>query len=70
MRFPTVAAWIAWQQAAHPVEIDPGLARVGAVWERLEKPLHAVVLTVGGTNASASGLVTAGLPGRRAKAEV
>ena len=54
MRFPTVAAWIAWQQAAHPVEIDPGLARVGAVWERLEKPLHAVVLTVAGTNGKGS----------------
>jgi dihydrofolate synthase/folylpolyglutamate synthase len=54
MRFPTVAAWLAWQQAAHPVEIDPGLERVGAVWLRLGKPLNAVVLTVGGTNGKGS----------------
>jgi dihydrofolate synthase/folylpolyglutamate synthase len=54
MRFPTVAAWLAWQQAAHPVEIDPGLERVGAVWERLGKPLQSAVLTVGGTNGKGS----------------
>jgi dihydrofolate synthase / folylpolyglutamate synthase len=54
VRFPTVAAWLAWQQAAHPVEIDPGLARVGAVWERLATPLNAVVLAVGGTNGKGS----------------
>ncbi len=54
MRFPTVAAWLAWQQAAHPVEIDPGLARVGAVWERLATHLNAVVLAVGGTNGKGS----------------
>ena len=54
MRFPTVAAWLAWQQAAHPVEIDPGLERVGAVWDRLGKPLQAAVLTVGGTNGKGS----------------
>jgi len=59
VRFPTVAAWLAWQQAAHPVEIDPGLARVGAVWERLATPLNAVVLAVGGTNGKGS--VTASL---------
>ena len=54
MRFPTVAAWLAWQQAAHPVAIDPGLERVGAVWRKLETPLHATVLTVGGTNGKGS----------------
>lgn len=54
MRFPTVAAWLAWQQAAHPVEIDPGLDRAGEVWERLGRPLNAVVLTVGGTNGKGS----------------
>jgi dihydrofolate synthase/folylpolyglutamate synthase len=54
MRFATVAAWLAWQQAAHPVEIDPGLERVGAVWLRLGKPLNVVVLTVGGTNGKGS----------------
>ncbi len=54
MRFPTVAAWLAWQQAAHPVEIDPGLGRVGAAWEKLGVPLGAAVLTVGGTNGKGS----------------
>jgi dihydrofolate synthase/folylpolyglutamate synthase len=54
MRFPTVAAWLTWQQAAHPLEIDPGLERVGAVWERVGKPLHATVMTVGGTNGKGS----------------
>jgi dihydrofolate synthase / folylpolyglutamate synthase len=54
VRFPTVAAWLAWQQAAHPVEIDPGLERVGAVWKRLARPLNAVVLAVGGTNGKGS----------------
>lgn len=54
MRFLTVAAWLTWQQAAHPVEIDPGLERVGAVWDRVGKPLHATVLTIGGTNGKGS----------------
>jgi dihydrofolate synthase/folylpolyglutamate synthase len=54
VRFPTVAAWLAWQQAAHPVEIDPGLERVGEAWRRLRVPWHAAVLTVGGTNGKGS----------------
>ncbi len=54
MRFGTVAEWLAWQQATHPVEIDPGLERVGEAWRRLAVPLHAVVLTVGGTNGKGS----------------
>jgi dihydrofolate synthase/folylpolyglutamate synthase len=49
-----VAAWLAWQQTAHPVEIDPGLERVGIVWQRLSVPWHAAVLTVGGTNGKGS----------------
>ncbi|HEU4517715.1 MAG TPA: bifunctional tetrahydrofolate synthase/dihydrofolate synthase [Steroidobacteraceae bacterium] len=54
MRFPTVASWLAWQQAAHPVEIDPGLERVALAWQRLGVPWHAAVLTVGGTNGKGS----------------
>ncbi len=54
MRFDTVADWLAWQQAAHPVEIDPGLERVGAVWRRLQAARPASVLTVGGTNGKGS----------------
>jgi dihydrofolate synthase/folylpolyglutamate synthase len=54
VRFGTVAAWLDWQQAAHPVAIDPGLERVGSVWKRLGLPLRAFVLTVGGTNGKGS----------------
>jgi dihydrofolate synthase/folylpolyglutamate synthase len=54
MRFATVAEWLAWQQVAHPVAVDPGLERVGAVWRRLRLQLPATVLTVGGTNGKGS----------------
>jgi dihydrofolate synthase/folylpolyglutamate synthase len=54
MRFATVAPWLAWQQVAHPVEVDPGLERVGAVWRRLRLPFPATVLAVGGTNGKGS----------------
>ena len=54
MRFANVAGWLAWQQVAHPVEIDPGLERAGLVWQRLRVPWHSTVLTVGGTNGKGS----------------
>jgi dihydrofolate synthase/folylpolyglutamate synthase len=54
VRFANVADWLAWQQAAHPVEIDPGLERAGLVWQRLRVPLPATVLTVGGANGKGS----------------
>ncbi len=54
MRYGELAGWLAWQQAAHPVEVDPGLERVGAVWRRMRLPLAAAVLTVGGTNGKGS----------------
>jgi dihydrofolate synthase/folylpolyglutamate synthase len=54
VRFRELAGWLAWQQAAHPVEVDPGLERVGAVWRRMRLPLAATVLTVGGTNGKGS----------------
>lgn len=54
MRFRAVADWLAWQQASHPVEIDPGLERVGEAWRRLALPFPAAVLTVGGTNGKGS----------------
>ncbi|MGH8244526.1 MAG: bifunctional folylpolyglutamate synthase/dihydrofolate synthase, partial [Steroidobacteraceae bacterium] len=54
MRFASVPAWLAWQQAAHPVEVDPGLERVGAIWARLGVAFPATVLTVGGTNGKGS----------------
>jgi dihydrofolate synthase/folylpolyglutamate synthase len=54
VRHATLAAWLAWQQAAHPVEIDPGLERVGEAWKRLGLAFPATVLTVGGTNGKGS----------------
>jgi dihydrofolate synthase/folylpolyglutamate synthase len=54
VRFRELGGWLAWQQAAHPVEIDPGLDRVDAVWRRLRLPLAATVLTIGGTNGKGS----------------
>jgi dihydrofolate synthase/folylpolyglutamate synthase len=54
VRFRAIADWLAWQQAAHPVEIDPGLERVGEAWRRLGLTFPAAVLTVGGTNGKGS----------------
>jgi dihydrofolate synthase/folylpolyglutamate synthase len=54
LRFATVAEWLAWQQVAHPVAIDPGLERVGEVWRKLSLSPAATVLTVGGTNGKGS----------------
>ena len=54
MRFDTLAEWLAWQQVAHPVAIDPGLDRVGEVWRRLALARPRTVLSVGGTNGKGS----------------
>jgi dihydrofolate synthase/folylpolyglutamate synthase len=54
VRFAAVADWLAWQQTAHPVEIDPGLERVGEAWRRIGRPPPGCVLTVGGTNGKGS----------------
>ena len=54
MRFDSVAAWLEWQQVAHPLAVDPGLERVGAVFRRLGLPRPGLVLTIGGTNGKGS----------------
>jgi dihydrofolate synthase/folylpolyglutamate synthase len=54
VRFATIAEWLAWQQVAHPVAIDPGLERAGEVWRRLALPRPRTVLTIGGTNGKGS----------------
>ncbi len=54
MRFHSVADWLAWQQVAHPVTVDPGLERVGRVWRRLRPARPRIVLTIGGTNGKGS----------------
>jgi dihydrofolate synthase/folylpolyglutamate synthase len=54
VRFDSIADWLAWQQMAHPVAIDPGLERVGEVWRRLALTRPRTVLTIGGTNGKGS----------------
>ena len=51
----TLAAWLEWQESAHPRAIDLGLERVVRVLERLHWAGFACpVLTVGGTNGKGS----------------
>ncbi len=56
MRFNSLPQWLAWQEKLHFTEIDPGLARIGAVWQRLAvgKPLPFKIITVAGTNGKGS----------------
>ncbi|MEX1201523.1 MAG: bifunctional tetrahydrofolate synthase/dihydrofolate synthase [Methylophaga sp.] len=56
MRFNSLPQWLAWQEKLHFTEIDPGLTRIGAVWQCLSanKPLSFKVVTVAGTNGKGS----------------
>jgi len=54
VRFDSVAAWLEWQQVAHPLAVDPGLDRVGVVFRRLGLARPHTVLTIGGTNGKGS----------------
>jgi dihydrofolate synthase/folylpolyglutamate synthase len=54
VRFDSVAAWLEWQQVAHPRAVDPGLERVGVVFRRLGLARPPTVLTIGGTNGKGS----------------
>ncbi|HEX7341759.1 MAG TPA: bifunctional tetrahydrofolate synthase/dihydrofolate synthase [Rhodanobacteraceae bacterium] len=50
----TLAEWLDYQQHVHKVDIDMGLDRVRAVWQRLGAPRAPLVITVGGTNGKGS----------------
>ncbi len=51
----TLDQWLDWQLRLHPREIELGLDRVRAVWQRLGAPAPArIVITVGGTNGKGS----------------
>lgn len=56
MRFNSLPEWLAWQEKLHFTEIDPGLTRIGAVWQALVagRPLPFKVVTVAGTNGKGS----------------
>lgn len=50
----TLDQWLAYQQSVHPQQIDLGLDRVRAVWQRLGEPRAPVAITIGGTNGKGS----------------
>ncbi|KNH06038.1 Dihydrofolate synthase Folylpolyglutamate synthase [Candidatus Burkholderia brachyanthoides] len=52
--FPTLDAWLAHLEAAHPVGIDMGLTRIGKVKDALGLQFDCPVITVGGTNGKGS----------------
>lgn len=57
MRFKTLPEWLSWQENLHFTEVDPGLSRIGLVWNQLRKDktvLPFTVITVAGTNGKGS----------------
>ncbi len=57
MRFNTLSKWLDWQETCHPNEIDLGLERVLAVYQRLNpKPIAQKIITVAGTNGKGSSI--------------
>ncbi|MBE0439237.1 MAG: bifunctional tetrahydrofolate synthase/dihydrofolate synthase [Gammaproteobacteria bacterium] len=57
MRFKTLPEWLTWQENLHFTEVDPGLSRIGLVWNQLRKEktvLPFTVITVAGTNGKGS----------------
>lgn len=56
MRFDNLPQWLQWQETLHFTEVDPGLERVGKVWQQLrsDKPLAFKIVTVAGTNGKGS----------------
>ena len=53
----SLSQWLRWQEKLHPSEIDLGLERVEAVFNRMfsSRP-HAKIITVGGTNGKGSSI--------------
>lgn len=55
MRFPTLLAWLDWQERLHPRAIDLGLERVREVADRLGvRNFACPVITIAGTNGKGS----------------
>ena len=56
MRFTSLSQWLTWQEQLHFRDIDPGLERVGAVWQRMggATQLPFKLITVAGTNGKGS----------------
>lgn len=56
MRFESLPEWLQWQEKLHFTKVDPGLIRIGQVWQRLggSSSLPFTVVTVAGTNGKGS----------------
>jgi dihydrofolate synthase / folylpolyglutamate synthase len=56
MRFDNLSDWLNWQETLHFTAVDPGLDRVGEVWQRLTslEKLPFTVITIAGTNGKGS----------------
>lgn len=50
----TLDAWLARIEQYHPSDIELGLARLQHVWQRMDCPVNAKVITVAGTNGKGS----------------
>jgi len=56
-RFDSLHDWLRWQETLHPREIELGLERVAAVFQRLySKTFSSPVITIAGTNGKGSSL--------------
>lgn len=56
MRFQSLPEWLSWQETLHFTDVDPGLERIGQVWDKLNisEPLPFKIVTVAGTNGKGS----------------
>ncbi len=66
MRRTSLAEWLTWQEQLHPQTIELGLARAGAVLQRLQLTPPPLVLTVAGTNGKGSSVAMLTAIGRAA----
>ncbi|VAX14529.1 Dihydrofolate synthase @ Folylpolyglutamate synthase [hydrothermal vent metagenome] len=56
-RFDNLHDWLRWQETLHPEEIELGLARIAAVFQRLQaSSFSCPVITIAGTNGKGSSL--------------
>lgn len=56
MRFESLPEWLQWQEQLHFTKVDPGLGRIGQVWQHMggRSSLPFTVVTVAGTNGKGS----------------
>lgn len=56
VRFQSLPEWLSWQETLHFTDVDPGLERIGKVWDKLKisQPLPFKIVTVAGTNGKGS----------------